>query len=134
MELAQIGFLSISGDTIVQQIVICISLVIDWMQKFDPRQPQIILEKFDTAKLEQVAIKVIDVYAKAYSEPDRDGEADAVDAIDITAPEFVEMKTDGKVVWVNVDGVCVLRVCRAKIIVVNDEARYRTYKTPKGGE
>ena len=55
-------------------------------------------------------------------------------AIDITAPEFVEMKTDGKVVWVNVDGVCVLRVCRAKIIVVNDEARYRTYKTPKGGE
>ncbi len=38
----------------------------------NPRQPQIILEKFDTAKLEQVAIKVIDVYAKAYSEPDRE--------------------------------------------------------------
>jgi adenosylhomocysteinase len=38
----------------------------------NPRQPQIILSKFDTAKLEQVALKVLDVYAKAYSEPDRD--------------------------------------------------------------
>lgn len=38
----------------------------------NPRQPQIILSKFDTAKLEQVALKVLDVYAKAYSEPDRE--------------------------------------------------------------
>jgi adenosylhomocysteinase len=38
----------------------------------NPRQPQIILPKFDTAKLEQVALKVLDVYAKAYSEPDRE--------------------------------------------------------------
>jgi adenosylhomocysteinase len=38
----------------------------------NPRQPQIILAKFDTAKLEQVALKVMDVYAKAYSEPDRE--------------------------------------------------------------
>ncbi len=38
----------------------------------NPRQPQIILAKFDTAKLEQVALKVLDVYAKAYSEPDRE--------------------------------------------------------------
>jgi adenosylhomocysteinase len=38
----------------------------------NPRQPQIILEKFDTAKLEQIALKVLEVYARAYSEPDRE--------------------------------------------------------------
>lgn len=38
----------------------------------NPRQPQIILSKFDTAKLEQVALKVLDVYARAYTEPDRE--------------------------------------------------------------
>src|SRR5512136_1954574 len=38
----------------------------------NPRQPQIILAKFDTAKLEQVALKVLDVYAQAYAEPDRE--------------------------------------------------------------
>jgi len=38
----------------------------------NPRQPQIVLEKFDTAKLEQVALKVMDVYARAYAEPDRE--------------------------------------------------------------
>jgi adenosylhomocysteinase len=38
----------------------------------NPRQPQIILSKFDTAKLELVAFKVLDVYAQAYAEPDRE--------------------------------------------------------------
>jgi len=38
----------------------------------NPRQPQIILPKFDTAKLELVALKVVDVYARAYTEPDRE--------------------------------------------------------------
>ena len=38
----------------------------------NPRQPQIVLAKFDTAKLEQVALKVLDVYARAYAEPDRE--------------------------------------------------------------
>ncbi len=38
----------------------------------NPRQPQIILSKFDTAKLELVALKVVDVYAHAFSEPDRE--------------------------------------------------------------
>ncbi len=38
----------------------------------NPRQPQIHLQKFDTAKLELVALKVLDVYAQAYIEPDRD--------------------------------------------------------------
>jgi hypothetical protein len=38
----------------------------------NPRQPQIVLAKFDTAKLEQVALRVVDVYAQAYTEPDRE--------------------------------------------------------------
>jgi adenosylhomocysteinase len=38
----------------------------------NPRQPQIILSKFDTSKLELVALKVLDVYAQAYAEPDRE--------------------------------------------------------------
>jgi adenosylhomocysteinase len=38
----------------------------------NPRQPQILLGKFDTSKLELVALKVVDVYAQAYSEPDRE--------------------------------------------------------------
>jgi adenosylhomocysteinase len=38
----------------------------------NPRQPQIILTKFDTAKLELVALKVADVYAQAYTETDRE--------------------------------------------------------------
>ncbi|HSQ93280.1 MAG TPA: BREX system ATP-binding domain-containing protein, partial [Methanoregula sp.] len=48
-----------------------ISVVQDDTYK-NPRQPQIILAKFDTAKLEQVALKVLDVYARAYTEPDRE--------------------------------------------------------------
>ena len=38
----------------------------------NPRQPQIVLSKFDTSKLELVALKVVDVYAQAYAEPDRE--------------------------------------------------------------
>lgn len=38
----------------------------------NPRQPQIILAKFDTGKLEKVALKVLNVYAEAHSEPDRE--------------------------------------------------------------
>lgn len=34
--------------------------------------------------------------------------------VDITAPDGVELvvRQDGKVIWVNVDGICVLRICR----------------------
>lgn len=34
--------------------------------------------------------------------------------LDITAPKIVEVlvRVDEKVLWVNVDGVCVLRVCQ----------------------
>jgi adenosylhomocysteinase len=38
----------------------------------NPRQPQITLPKFDTGKLELVALKVMDVYSQAYREVDRD--------------------------------------------------------------
>jgi adenosylhomocysteinase len=38
----------------------------------NPRQPQIILSRFDTGKLELVALKVIDVYSQAYREVDRE--------------------------------------------------------------
>jgi adenosylhomocysteinase len=38
----------------------------------NPRQPQIELSRFDTGKLELVALKVIDVYSLAYREVDRE--------------------------------------------------------------
>jgi hypothetical protein len=38
----------------------------------NPRQPQIILSKFDTPKLEQVALKVVGIYSQAFSEVDRE--------------------------------------------------------------
>ena len=37
----------------------------------NPRQPQITLAKFDAKKLEQVALKVMDIYSAAYTEVDR---------------------------------------------------------------
>ncbi len=43
--------------------------------------------------------------------------------IDITAPSHVEIKIrgDGKVLWVNVDGICKLRVCQIKELELIDE-------------
>ena len=38
----------------------------------NPRQPQIMLSRFDTPKLEQVALKVVDIYSQAFSEVDRE--------------------------------------------------------------
>lgn len=45
------------------------------------------------------------------------------DMIDVTAPEILEIliRTDGKVVWINVDGVCRFRACKLKNLVLNDE-------------
>lgn len=37
----------------------------------NPRQPQIALAKFDAKKLEQVALKVMEIYGEAYSDVDR---------------------------------------------------------------
>lgn len=36
--------------------------------------------------------------------------------LDITFPEAVEVKYNGRVLWLNVDGVCRLRICRSKEI------------------
>lgn len=42
--------------------------------------------------------------------------------IDITGSDNVEVaiRDDGSVLWVNVDGVCVLRVCKIKSITIRD--------------
>jgi hypothetical protein len=42
--------------------------------------------------------------------------------LDITGAQKVEIeiRADGKVVWVNVDDVCRLRVCRIEGITIND--------------
>ena len=42
--------------------------------------------------------------------------------LDVTAPEHgvqVRMAKDGKVLWVDVDGVCVLRICRVPDVGFN---------------
>ena len=43
--------------------------------------------------------------------------------VDITAPEQVQIqiRNDGKVVWVNVDGICRLRCCQVGEMEILDE-------------
>jgi hypothetical protein len=43
--------------------------------------------------------------------------------IDITAPEVVEIliRDDGKVVWINVDGICRFRACEIKALIAKDK-------------
>ena len=45
-----------------------------------------------------------------------------LDMLDITAPNHVEIeiKDDGKVVWINVDGICRCRLCRIGNLQVED--------------
>jgi hypothetical protein len=47
--------------------------------------------------------------------------------LDISNPEHVEIsiRDDGRVIWVNVDGACVLRVCRIPILEVADARKER---------
>lgn len=42
--------------------------------------------------------------------------------MDITAPKGVQVqiREDGKVLWVNVDGMCVLRCCQIEVLDVED--------------
>lgn len=44
------------------------------------------------------------------------------DALDVTGASAVEVqiRQDGKVLWVNVDGFCALRVCRIDNLTVED--------------
>jgi len=51
--------------------------------------------------------------------------------IDVTGAEAVEVRIsmDGSTMWVNTEQGCVLRICRAKIIQVEDERK--RYFQPK---
>ena len=46
-----------------------------------------------------------------------------IQLLDIKGAEHVEVliKEDRKTIWVNVDGLCRLRICRIGELVVNDE-------------
>lgn len=43
--------------------------------------------------------------------------------VDITEPKIVEVliRDDGRVVWVNVDGICRFRACRIHTIKIEDK-------------
>ena len=44
---------------------------------------------------------------------------------DVAGPDYVEILIDsnGRRVWINVDGVCRFRACRVKNLVLNDERK-----------
>ena len=54
--------------------------------------------------------------------------------IDITAPDVVEMRVrfDGKVVWINVDGICRFRACQIKTVVIEDDRHAMVSEASKG--
>lgn len=48
---------------------------------------------------------------------------DIHDTLDFTGPEVVELliRHDGKVVWINIDGICRLRACQIKTVILQDD-------------
>lgn len=50
---------------------------------------------------------------------------ETIQLVDINGPEVVEIKirNDGKVVWINVDGICRLRACQIKQLILEDDRR-----------
>lgn len=46
-------------------------------------------------------------------------------SIDVTGAEYCEIRIrdDGTVIWVNVDGICVCRICRIENLSVVDDRR-----------
>lgn len=50
---------------------------------------------------------------------------DEQEMLDITQPEEVEVlvRADRKVLWVNVDGQCKLRICRIKNLTIIEESK-----------
>lgn len=43
--------------------------------------------------------------------------------IDITEPTLaveVEIRSDGKVIWIHVDGITVMRICRVPALIIRD--------------
>jgi hypothetical protein len=54
----------------------------------------------------------------------KDGKIDGIPQVDITGPEYgvqVSIRGDGDVLWVNVDGICALRICNIPVLSVHDE-------------
>ncbi len=43
--------------------------------------------------------------------------------LDITAPDRLEVRIrhDGKVVWINIDGICRFRSCQIKTLILEDD-------------
>jgi hypothetical protein len=52
---------------------------------------------------------------------------DIPDMIDITGPGVVEVtvREDGSVLWINVDGICRLRICQIQQRLIIDDQRGR---------
>lgn len=51
--------------------------------------------------------------------------------IDITSPEYpveVAIRYDGEVLWVNVDGKCVLRICQIPALILDDNRNAQTIR------
>lgn len=53
-------------------------------------------------------------------------------AVDITSPDLVEVLADPArgIVWVNVNGVCVLRCCRIKQLELGDTVIFKEREYP----
>lgn len=47
---------------------------------------------------------------------------DGMLSIDLTGPRVVEVsvRQDGKVIWINVDGICRLRACQIETLIIED--------------
>ena len=54
--------------------------------------------------------------------------------IDLTAPKYVEVVIDkpGKIVWVNVDGICRLRCCQVDEIHLTDDRPKKKARNKNG--
>lgn len=53
--------------------------------------------------------------------------------VDVTEPVSVDVaiREDGQVVWINVNGICVLRACRAQRINILDDRKRNKRKDDK---
>lgn len=52
-------------------------------------------------------------------------EVTEVRMLDVSHPKEIEVliRADGKILWINVDGVCLLRACKIKHINIVDERK-----------
>jgi len=56
-----------------------------------------------------------------------------MEQLDIIGAEHVEVlvKEDGKVLWVNVNGMCALRICKIDSLIVKDNREKKNHKAMK---